>query len=309
MAIGATFVIISRGIDISVGSIMGLSALGCAAVIQCAPDAPPTVAWLIVPLAMIVPMAIGLACGLINGVLVASLRFHPFIVTLATMSIFRGVALVTVFAAGAAALPLQGRILPTAFTRDFMQYTIDYSPLAAAKLQPVPMLIMLACVVGAWIYLSRTAGGRQVYAVGGNEEAARFSGIPVGRVKVRVYALSGLSAGIAGMITCGYYSSAVTNTGESYELSVIAAAAVGGASLDGGRGTALGAMLGALVIRLIEDGIAILKEIDFGLFTLPITKDYSKIIIGVAILVAVGIDRMSEYLQKGRLARTKARRE
>jgi ribose/xylose/arabinose/galactoside ABC-type transport system permease subunit len=296
MAIGATFVIISGGIDISVGSIMGLAALGCAAVLEYPKDADPASAWVVMTLGVVVPVGIGLVCGLINGVLVVSLRIHPFIVTLGTMSIFRGVALVAVLAAGSAMMPLPGYKMPEVFTKHFMQFTAA-STSGGIQLQPMPMLIMLLCVVVAWLYLGRTAAGRQIYAVGGNEEAARFSGIPVGRAKIRVYAASGLSAGIAGMIACGFYSAASTNTAEGYELMVIAAAVVGGASLLGGRGTALGAVLGALVIKLIENGIDVLH----------LSKEYSKIIIGVAIIVAVAIDRASEDLRGERLARKTAR--
>jgi ribose/xylose/arabinose/galactoside ABC-type transport system permease subunit len=301
MAIGVTFVIISGGIDISVGSIFGLSALGAAAVLQnFGDDESP---WLVIPLGIVVPVGIGLLCGLVNGALVVSLRIHPFIVTLGTMSIFRGIALVSV---ATKSLPSVGHDLPAAFTRDFISYEMVSGPLGWARLQPIPMLIMLVCVAAAWIYLSHTAGGRKVYAVGGNAEAARFSGISVGWANLRVFALSGLAAGIAGMVSCGYYASANTATGEGYELTVIAAAVVGGASLLGGRGTALGAMLGALVIKLIENGIDILKFINFKLFVLPVSKEYSKIIIGIAIIVAVAIDRASEYFQHERSAKRKA---
>jgi len=153
-------------------------------------------------------------------------------------------------------------------------------------------------VIGGWIFLSHMVAGREVYAVGGNEEAARFSGLPVGAIKLRVYALSGLMAGIAGMVSTGYFGSANTATGEGYELIVIAAAVVGGASLTGGRGTALGAVLGALIIKLIENGIYILKQINFGIGTLTLSKEYSKIIIGIAIVIAVAIDRLSERFKK-----------
>jgi ribose/xylose/arabinose/galactoside ABC-type transport system permease subunit len=140
-------------------------------------------------------------------------------------------------------------------------------------------------------------GGREIYAVGGNEEAARFAGLPTGRVKLRVYALAGLAAGAAAMVSTGFYQSANTATGEGYELTVIAAAVVGGASLTGGRGTALGALLGALIIKLIENGIDIVREIPLGFATLSISKEYGKIIIGLAILLAVAIDRLSERLR------------
>ncbi|MFO0837076.1 MAG: ABC transporter permease [Phycisphaerae bacterium] len=294
MAVGVTLVVAAGGIDISVGSIYGLAALAAAAVLQQMPENAP--AWQVIPPAIIVPLAVGLICGLINGALVVGLRVHPFIVTLGTLSIFRGLALVSV---PTKSLPASDRTLPVAFTRHFIGYEllIDRADMPALLLQPVPMIVMLLVVIAGGVFLSRTVWGREVYAVGGNEEAARFSGIPVGRVKLRVYALSGLCAGIAGMVSAGFFGSANTATGEGYELMVIAAAVVGGASLSGGRGTALGALLGALVIKMIENGIFILKRIDLGLFTLTLSKEYSKIIIGIAIVLAVAVDRLSESLR------------
>jgi ribose/xylose/arabinose/galactoside ABC-type transport system permease subunit len=193
-------------------------------------------------------------------------------------------------------VPAGDRSLPAAFTEDLVSWKIA----GLGNLQPVPMAVMLLCVAAAWIFLDFTVAGRQIFAIGGNEEAARFSGIPVGWVKMRVYALSGLAAGIAGMVSAGFFQSANTGTGEGYELTVIAAAVVGGASLSGGRGSVLGAMLGALVIKLIENGIDILKKIDLGLLAIPVKQEHSKIIIGAAIIVAVAIDRASEYLQSRR---------
>lgn len=294
MAVGVTLVVAAGGIDISVGSIYGLAALAAAAVLQQMPENAP--AWQVIPPAIIVPLAVGLICGLINGALVVGLRVHPFIVTLGTLSIFRGLALVSV---PTKSLPASDRTLPVAFTRHFIGYEllIDRADMPALLLQPVPMIVMLLVVIAGGVFLSRTVWGREVYAVGGNEEAARFSGIPVGRVKLRVYALSGLCAGIAGMVSAGFFGSANTATGEGYELMVIAAAVVGGASLSGGRGTALGALLGALVIKMIENGIFILKRIDLGLFSLTLSKEYSKIIIGIAIVLAVAVDRMSEMVR------------
>lgn len=302
MALGVTFVIVSGGIDISVGSIFGLAALGTAAVLQnFAENANP---WVVLPLAIAVPLAIGLVCGLINGALVVSLRMHPFIVTLGTLSIFRGIALISV---ASKSLPYGDKSLPEAFTAHFMswQLNIPRSDASTLLLQPVPMIIMLLCVIAGWVFLSHTVAGREIYALGGNEEAARFSGLPVGRIKLRAYALSGLAAGIAGMISTGYFGSANTATGEGYELTVIASAVVGGASLTGGRGSALGAVLGALVIKLIENGIYVLKRISLGFVTLSLSKEYSKIIIGIAIIVAVAVDRLSEYLRTKRLAAAK----
>lgn len=289
MALGATLVIISGGIDISVGSIFGLSALGTAAVLEQLPaDAS---IWVSVPTAAVVAMGIGTACGLINGALIVGLRMHPFIVTLGTMSIFRGIGLVSV---KTKTLPSLGKELPHSFTDGFVGLHWDVMD---TFVQPVPMLIMVLAVAAAWMYLGHTVGGREIYAVGGNEEAARFAGLRTGRIKLRIYALAGLTAGLAGMVSVGFYQSANTATGQGYELTVIAAAVVGGASLVGGRGTALGAMLGALIIELIENGIDILRTVDLGLFTVTISKEYSKIIIGLAIVAAVAVDRLSEHLR------------
>jgi len=290
MAVGVTCVIIAGGIDISVGAIYALAALGTAAVLQTFGEDSP--AWKSIPTAIVVSCGIGLLCGLINGALVVGLRMHPFIVTLGTMSIFRGIGNVSV---QLKTLPSQGRLLPDSFTTNFMMYEMPQKILGAAKLQPMPMIVALICVAVGWFYLSLTVAGRENYAVGGNEEAARFSGLPVWRIKLRVYALSGLTAGIAGLVLIGFRGSASTNSGQGYELTVIAAAVVGGASLTGGRGTALGALLGALVIKLIENGILILK----------LNQEYSSIIIGVAIIVAVAVDRFSEYLRSRRMAGAK----
>jgi ribose/xylose/arabinose/galactoside ABC-type transport system permease subunit len=296
MAVGATLVVISGGIDISVGSVFGCAALGTVAVLQNFPhDASP---WIVIPVAVVVPLAIGAAAGTLNGVLVVGLRMHPFIVTLGTLSVLRGIALISV---ESKSIPSYGKFIPAVFTEQFVGYEIQYEPLRWAHLQPVPMLIMLLVVGFIWIYLRATPGGREVYAVGGNEEAARFSGLPVGRIKIRVYALAGLLAGVAGMVSAGYYGSANTATGEGYELTVIAAAVVGGASLSGGRGSALGALLGALIIKLIENGIDILKQINLGIVSIHISKEYSKIIVGTAIIVAVAVDRLSEHLKSRKL--------
>ncbi|HEY7086590.1 MAG TPA: ABC transporter permease [Tepidisphaeraceae bacterium] len=290
MAVGQTCVIITGGIDISVGSIYALSALGCAAVLQNL--LPEASAWTVLPIAFLAGPGIGLLCGLVNGVLITALRLHPFIVTLGTLSIFRGLANVAVTIK---TLPSQGKTIPPAFTDNFMQrYFFESSP-GVGGVQLMPLIIMLAVVAIGWFYLHMMVTGRENYAIGGNEEAARFSGIRINLVKLRVYAISGLSAGIAGAVSLGYFSTASTDTGRGYELTVIAAAVVGGASLTGGRGTALGALLGALVIRMIENGI----------FKLHLNQEYSQIIVGSAIIIAVSIDRVSEYLRAKRLARAK----
>jgi ribose/xylose/arabinose/galactoside ABC-type transport system permease subunit len=293
MAVGVTFVIIAGGIDISVGSIFALAALCTAKVLQDFPE--DASALKTIPAAIGIACGIGLLCGLINGALVVGLRVHPFIVTLGTMGIFRGICNVWVTDPTIKTLPAPGKMLPMSFTDHFLMYEMPRDMVGVSGLQPMPILVALACVAAGWIYLSFMVAGRENYAIGGNEEAARFSGLPVSWIKLRVFALSGLFAGIAGLVSVGYFGSASTNTGQGYELTVIAAAVVGGASLTGGRGTALGALLGALVIRLIENGILILK----------LNRDYSSIIIGAAIIVAVAMDQLSDYLRNRRLAGAK----
>lgn len=281
MAVGATVVIITAGIDISVGAIMALAALGGAGALQALP--PDASAWLVLPVALLVPLAIGLACGLINGGLVVGLNLHPFIVTLGTMSIFRGLANVL---PSQKTLPAAGQLLPEAFTTRFMR--VEWF-----GLQPMPLLLMLGTIALGWIYLHLMVAGRETYAVGGNVEAARFSGLRVNRILLRTYALSGLSAGLAGMVSLGRFGTASTSTGTGYELTVIAAAVVGGASLAGGRGTAVGALLGTLIIALIENGILILR----------LAQEYRLVIIGLAIVVAVALERLGHHLRQRRAAR------
>lgn len=281
MAIGLTLVIITGGIDISVGSTFAVAALATAWSLQ-GMDLHASV-WIVLPVAILVPIVVGTLCGLVNGLLIVGLRMHPFIVTLGTMSIFRGLANVL---PAEKTLPVGGRDLPLAFTEHFMQW--DFG----VDLRIMPMLLMLACGLAGWVYLSFLVAGRETYAIGGNEEAARFSGLRVGLIKMRVYAIAGLLAGVAGMVSVGRFGTASSDTGTGYELTVIAAAVVGGASLTGGRGTALGAILGALIIRLIENGITILR----------LNTEFSTIIVGAAIIIAVAIDRISEFARVRRVS-------
>jgi len=284
MAVGMTLVVISGGIDISVGSTMALSAFTAARVLQYFPkDAP---AWEVLPAAFLLPMGVGLLCGLLNGALIVSLNMHPFIVTLGTMSIFRGITVVTT---KLQEIPMQDHQIPVAFTDHFMRLSIFGQ-------RPMPMLVMLVVTAIGGFYLSQTAGGREIYAVGGNEEAARFSGLRTKWIKLRVYAVAGLTAGIAGMVWLGRFGATSTGSGSGYELTVIAAAVVGGASLTGGKGTALGALLGTIIIAMIQDGI----------ITLHWKTEYQLIIVGSAIIVAVAIDSISEYVRQRRLAGAKA---
>ncbi|MBC8108291.1 MAG: ABC transporter permease [Anaerolineae bacterium] len=284
MAVGVTCVIISGGIDISVGSIFAISALGAAAVLQrYQPDTP---AWKVLTIGLIVGPGIGLLCGVFNGVLVTALRLHPFIVTLGTMSIIRGIGNV---ATTEKTLPTGDNMLPDALTTDLFQ-RFYFPGFNGVGVRLMPMVVMLVWVMLGAFFIRRLVAGRETYAIGGNEEAARFSGLRVNGIKIRVYALSGLSAGLAGLVALGRFGTVSTNSGSGYELTVIAAAVVGGASLTGGRGTAMGALLGALVIRMIENGIDVLK----------LNQQYGQIIVGSAIIVAAAIDRFSEHAAKRR---------
>ncbi len=208
MAIGQTIVIISGGIDISVGSTMGLSAFVAALVLRNFPfDAP---AWQTIPVGIAVPLAVGLTCGLINGLLVVGLKMHPVSVSLATLSMCRGVTLKLGETYGSSQ---PGNLkLPDSFTTIFIAFEthrVRVPPdFVVETYQLVPIVVMLLCLAAGWIYLRHTVWGRETYAIGGNEEAARFSGIRINWSKVRVYALCGLCAGIAGMLSCGVYKSA-----------------------------------------------------------------------------------------------------
>jgi ribose/xylose/arabinose/galactoside ABC-type transport system permease subunit len=271
MAVGLTILIISGAIDLSIGAIYCLAAVAGALLMQWlgpsgAHSGTPTA--LVALAGIILTLAVGVLCGLANGGMVVLLRVHPFIVTLGTMSIFRGIAFVIT----------QGQAV-TNFPESFG--TISRTTIHDFTLMP---MIVLACVVlVGHVFLKHTVHGRGVYALGGNETACIFSGLNVGRIKLLVFTLAGLTGGIAAVITLGIFGSADSSTGRGYELDVIAAAVVGGASLTGGRGTALGALLGALVIQLIANGIVIL-EID---------QNYTEIIKGAVIILAVVLDRLS----------------
>jgi ribose transport system permease protein len=166
-----------------------------------------------------------------------------------------------------------------------------------ASLYPVPMLVMLGVTVAGSIYLGRTVMGRHVFAVGGNVEASRFSGLRIGRILVGVFVISGLLAGLAAFLGASFYGSASCGDATGYELYVIASAVVGGASLSGGKGSAVNAMLGALLIVLIRQSIR----------TLHLDQNYEWIVVGCAIIVAVTLDQGSTRWAGRRLAREAAR--
>jgi ribose/xylose/arabinose/galactoside ABC-type transport system permease subunit len=276
MAVGATIVIISGGIDLSVGSVYALAGVTMGLVVRGTPGGggPGTVL-----LALLVCVGVGVGAGALNGAMVVGLRVHPFIITLGSMWILRGLAFVTSKA--------ESILLPESLT------LFAKAPLGlGTALYPVPMLAMLAIATVGAIYLERTVMGRHVFAVGGNAEASRFSGLNLARIQIGVYVLAGLAAGLSAFLGASFYGSVSCGDATGYELYVIASAVVGGARLSGGRGSAINAMLGALLIVLIRQSIR----------TLHLDQNYEWIIIGCAIVIAVVLDQASARFAARRLA-------
>ncbi|MGQ0647213.1 MAG: ABC transporter permease [Gemmatimonadaceae bacterium] len=276
MAIGATVVIVSGGIDLSVGSIYALAGVVTAVVLR---EAGPMGATSTTLLALGSCLGVGLLCGLLNGGLVVLLKVHPFIITLGTMWILRGIAFV--------ATKAQSILVPPSLT------SVAKASLGMGDgLYPVPMLSMLACMALGTVYLQRTVMGRHVFAFGGNLEASRYAGLALNRIQLGVFALSGLTAGFAAFLGASFYGSASSGDAQGYELYVIASAVVGGASLLGGKGSALGAILGALLIVLIRQSIR----------TLHFDQNYEWIVVGCAIIGAVVVDQWSTRMAARRLS-------
>ena len=276
MAVGATLVIISGGIDLSVGSVYALAGVAAAMVLRAMGPLEPFTA---VVVGAGVSLAVGLVCGALNGLMVVGLNVHPFIITLGTMWVLRGIAFVTSRA--------ESILLPPSLT-SFAKASLGLG----TSLYPVPMLVMIAVTVCGATYLTRTVMGRHIFAVGGNQEASRFAGLRINRIKIGVFVVSGLTAGIAAFMGASFYGSASCSDATGYELYVIASAVVGGASLSGGKGSAINAMLGALLIVMIRQSIR----------TLHFDQNYEWIIIGCAVIVAVVLDQASAKFSARRLA-------
>ncbi|MFD7339060.1 substrate-binding domain-containing protein [Streptomyces violascens] len=257
LAFGVTFVIVSAGIDLSVGSVAALSAtvLAWSATSQGVP------VWL----AVLMAVATGIACGLVNGVLVSYGKLPPFIATLAMLSVGRGLSLVI----------SQGS--PIAFP-DSVSVLGD----TLGGWLPVPVLVMIAAGLVTALVLSRTYIGRSMYAIGGNEEAARLSGLRVKRQKLVIYALSGLFAAVAGIVLASRLVSAQPQAAQGYELDAIAAVVIGGASLSGGVGKASGTLIGALILAVLRNGLNLLSVSAF----------WQQVVIGVVIALAVLLDTL-----------------
>lgn len=256
IALGMTFVIISGGIDLSVGPAAAISAVIGATLM---------VAGVPLPLALMGAVLTGVACGLFSGSLVAIAGLQPFIVTLGGLSLFRALALI--FTGGN---PIFG--IPQEF-RD----VINGSFLGI----PTPVVIVAVIALILWVVLNRSPLGEYILAVGGNEEAARIAGVPVVRTKISVYVLSGALAAVASLILMGRLGAADPTMGNLWELDAIAAAAIGGASLMGGKGSVVGTLLGATILGALRNGLTLMNVQAF----------YQLLATGIIILVAMLIDR------------------
>lgn len=258
ISFGMTFVILTGGIDLSVGSILALSSALLASMISSGMN--PEVAILFSAL-------IGLGLGIINGVIIAYGKVAPFIATLATMTIYRGATLV--YTNGN---PISG-LSDEAFFIGLGQG--DVSGL------PIPAIIMMVAFFILYFVLTKTPLGRQTYAVGGNEKVSYIAGIKIDRVKIVAYAITGLLCALAGAVLTSRLNSAQPTAGTGYELDAIAAVVLGGTSLAGGKGRITGTLIGALIIGTLNNGLNILNVSSF----------YQQVVKGIVILLAVLMDR------------------
>jgi ribose transport system permease protein len=270
VTLGVTLVIVTGGIDLSVGSTMALSAITCAIVMQAVSGTTIES----IPLAgMIVSLVAGLGVavliGLANGFLIAKIGLSPFVTTLGMLSIVRGLAYAVTEGRGQA---------PTGADVNLF-YDLTDGNLAGVPVAVIYLLI-LAAILG--VVLHHTAFGRHVFALGGNEKAAALTGVAVERVKIAVYVLSALSAGFAGILMVGWLGSAPANLATGYELTIIAAAVIGGANLTGGVGGPAGAVIGALLIEVIRNGLVLAG----------INAYWQIVLVGAIIILAVLVDRM-----------------
>ena len=257
IAFGMTFIILTGGIDLSVGSILALSSAFIALMITSGVD--PIIA-------LIIGVLIGFVLGAVNGLLVTKGNMAPFIATLATMTIFRGLTLV--ITDGNPITNLGDSYLFQLFGKG---YFIGI---------PVPAVTMIIVFVILLIILQKTTFGRHTYAIGGNEVAAKISGIKVNKIKILIYGISGLMSALAGGILTSRLNSAQPTAGTSYELDAIAAVVLGGTSLTGGKGRIVGTLIGVLIIGVLNNGLNLLGVSSF----------YQQVVKGVVILIAVLIN-------------------
>jgi ribose transport system permease protein len=263
MAIGMTMVIVNNGIDLSVGSVAAVSAMVTARQMTYGGWSP----WV----AFFTGLLVGLLCGATNGFFITRLKVPPFIATLGMFSIARGLTF-------AASWGLQGSVASNIPMRNPQ---VNFLGAGYVGIVPFPVIEMVVLVVIFTLFLNQTVLGRQIYALGSNEQAARLSGVRVSQVRFFVYTITGGFAALAGIMNAGLLSTAATNLGTGAELDVIAAAVIGGASLAGGEGTILGAVIGAAIMAVIRNAFVLLK--------MPIYMQ--NIAIGAVIILAVVMDQ------------------
>lgn len=255
MSLGMTLVIISGGIDLSVGSTLAISGLFGTMAIK---------AGLSIPLGILVGILAGFACGFLNGIMISQLKISPFIITLGTLEAYRGLALVI-----SKGLPVHS--LPDAFS-----YLGDGNLLGV----PFSLCVLAACAVAMHFILENTKLGRYSFAIGSNSSAAYYAGVPINFHLTAVYAIAGLLTGLAGMIEASRLMTGQPTEGQGYELQAIAAVVIGGGSLQGGEGSVAGTLIGAFIMGLLSNGSDLLG----------INPYWQQVIIGVVIIAAVGFD-------------------
>ena len=270
VSLGATLVIITGGIDLSVGSVMALSAILTALLFRWLGDSPlANIPGLTMSLAVLGGLVASATIGLINGLLIATLQLTPFVTTLGMLSIARGLCYVITRGQG---VGIDGS------DADLFNRVADGT---IAGL-PMPLVYLVVLALGMAVLLHHTATGRYVFAIGGNEQAAQLTGVPVSRIKVGVYVASALLAGFAGILMAGWLGSVPANLAQGNELRIIAAAVIGGANLAGGIGGAAGAVVGAALIEVIRNGLVLARVDTYWQDTL----------VGVIIVAAVLADRL-----------------
>ena len=264
LALGMYVVIVTAGIDLSVGSIMALGMVALAIASKAG------VPW---PVVLLIAPAIGLAVGWVNGIGLTVLKLpHPFIMTLGTLNVARGLTYLISNGAPISGLQPEVRYLGQAY------YDFGLFPPPAGL--PASLILVAVCAVGLWFFLERTNMGRHIFAIGGNPQAARVSGINVDRTLVVVYMISGFFAGLSGLLLAGRTDSGFPNAGLGIELDAIAAVIIGGASFFGGRGTVVGVLAGVLIMGILRNGLNINNVSAF----------WQQILIGLVIIIAVYID-------------------
>jgi rhamnose transport system permease protein len=275
LALGETMVVISRNVDLSVGSVVGLSAYLSASLFKDHPG-------IAIPVVFLAGLGIGLACGIANGVMVAVGRVPSLVVTLATLYIIRGIAILIV-----GGTEVDASSLPNAF--------IDIPKDTVAGIPDLAIVVAVVIAVGAY-YLRTYRSGRDLYAIGSNPDAARLAGLPVGRRVFTAFAVSGAIAGVAGVLWASQYPTINSTAGTGYELQVVSAVVVGGVAIFGGSGTPTGAALGALLLTTINS----------ALYVLGISSFWDQAIWGFLLLVAIALDQtITERLTSALRARKK----